>query len=269
MSDPIVLRVQNLSKTFGSSSRVAGARNQPALDDVSLDLFAGECLALVGESGCGKTTLGKCILRLTEVDEGRVLFNGLDLVNLSGKQLRRNRYGLQMIFQNPLQALNPRQKVGKCVAEVLQVHHGHGHGGEALTGHINRLFSQVGLSEELFDRFPHELSGGQQQRVTIARALAAEPKVLVADEPTSSLDARFKRQIIDLLRDLQRQLGLTLLLISHDLAMVQAIANRVAVMLNGRIIEVAETRTLMASPQHPYSRKLLAAARRDFETEYA
>jgi oligopeptide transport system ATP-binding protein len=228
-----------------------------ALDGVDLDLARGECLALVGESGSGKTTLGRCALRLIEPTAGRVVFDGEDLLALPAAALRARRRRFQMVFQDPYGSLDPRQRVESIVAEPLAVHTGLDRAGRR--GRARELLAMVGLAPELGRRFPHELSGGQRQRVGIARALAPEPELLVADEPVSSLDVAVRGQILSLLAGLRERLGLTLLLISHDLAAVEQLADRTAVMYLGRVVELGPTRELMARPRHPYTVSLLAA----------
>jgi oligopeptide/dipeptide ABC transporter ATP-binding protein len=227
--------------------------------NLSLNIVANECLALVGESGSGKTTLGRCILRLIRADQGSVIYDGVDLLQMPEKEFRQFRPRFQMIHQNHSQTLNPRQSVGSCLKEPLKLHHQYRK--QALTSRVEELLSMVRLDAELMTRFPHELSGGQRQRVAIARALTTSPSLVIADEPTSSLDASIKRQITELLADLRHRLGLTLLLISHDLAMVSNISDRIAVMYNGTLVEVAPTNLLIRSPSHPYSKLLSASAK--------
>jgi peptide/nickel transport system ATP-binding protein len=228
-----------------------------ALDGVDLRVARGECLALVGESGSGKTTLGRCALRLIEPTAGRILFDGEDLLALPAGALRARRRRFQMVFQDPYGSLDPRQRVESIVAEPLAIHTGLGRDGRR--ERARELLALVGLTPELGRRFPHELSGGQRQRVGIARALAPEPDLLVADEPVSSLDVSVRGQVLSLLAGLRERLGLALLLISHDLAAVERLADRTAVMYLGRVVELASTRELMARPLHPYTVSLLSA----------
>jgi oligopeptide/dipeptide ABC transporter ATP-binding protein len=228
-----------------------------ALAGVDLAVAAGECLALVGESGSGKTTLGRCALRLTEPTAGAVRFAGEDLLALAGSALRRRRRRFQMVFQDSGASLDPRQRVGAALAEPLALHSGLSRAGRA--ARTLELLATVGLAPELGGRFPHELSGGQRQRVGIARALAPEPDLLVADEPVSSLDVAVRAQVLDLLGGLRERLGLAMLLIAHDMAAVERLADRVAVMYLGRVVELTTTRELMARPLHPYTVSLLSA----------
>ncbi|HEY4573794.1 MAG TPA: ATP-binding cassette domain-containing protein [Thermoanaerobaculia bacterium] len=228
-----------------------------ALDGVDLDLARGECLALVGESGSGKTTLGRCALRLVEPTAGRVVFAGEDLLALPAAALRARRRRFQMVFQDPYGSLDPRQRVESIVAEPLAIHTDLGRAGRR--ERARELLAMVGLAPELGRRFPHELSGGQRQRVGIARALAPEPELLVADEPVSSLDMSVRGQVLSLLAGLRERLGLALLLISHDLAAVERLADRTAVMYLGRVVESGPTPELLARPRHPYTVSLLSA----------
>ncbi len=262
MSQPL-LSVDGVSRHFVSGSLfIGGRRVLHAVDNVSLQLSRGETLALVGESGCGKSTLGRCMLRLDEVSEGRVVFQGLDLARLSAGALRRLRPRMQMVFQDPYGSLNPRRRVGDLIAEPLRVHRteaGRRRSAPAIAARLEELVQLVGLRADHLGRYPHEFSGGQRQRIGIARALALQPDLVVADEPVSALDVSVQAQVVNLLADLQQRLGLTYVFIAHDLAVVRQIATRTAVMYLGAIVEIGETQALFAAPAHPYTAALLAA----------
>lgn len=252
------LVAEELTRVFPRRSACLWRRgNFTAVERVSFKIFPGETLALVGESGSGKTTLGRCLLRLLPASAGRIVHHGVDLLGLSERRYRPYRRQFQMIFQDPLQSLNPRQTVRHCLQEPLRVHRTVSSGN--LQEHVGRLLRMVELTGDLLDRYPAELSGGQRQRVAIARALSVQPIFLVADEPTASLDAAVKRSIIELLQRLKSQMGLTLLLISHDLRMVAHLADRIAVMYRGRIVEEGAAGMILSDPQHPYTRALLNA----------
>ncbi len=261
---PIVqpfLKIRRLSKTYPNGAGRSGreAAMYRALHAVSLDIYPGEIFALVGESGSGKTTLARCLLRFVKVDAGAVIHRGQNLLELSEREFRPYRRQMQMIFQNPAQALNPRQRVRACLCEPLKVYEGRPQ--PQLEMRIRELLNLVGLESALLDRLPAQLSGGQRQRVAIARALAVQPAFLVADEPTASLDALHRKQLMELLLQLRQKLNLTILLITHDLAMAFALADRVGVMHKGQIVEIGPARALQDAPKHAYSRQLLEAAR--------
>lgn len=228
-----------------------------AVDGVDLDIADGQTLGLVGESGCGKSTVGKAIVRLVPITTGTIVQDGVDLTTLEGVDLRRARRHVQMIFQDPYASLNPRQNVGSIVGEPIRTHSLYE--GSAVGRRVLELLDAVGLPRGAATRYPHEFSGGQRQRIGIARALAAEPSLIVADEPVSALDVSIQAQVINLLEELQERLGLTYLLISHDLAVVHHIANTVAVMYLGGIVEMAPASALYAEPLHPYTLALMSA----------
>ncbi len=259
---PPLLSVRDLTKHFPISGGVLNARTTgqvKAVDGVSFDVAAGETLALVGESGCGKSTTGRMILRLTEPTSGSVHFDGIDLTRLSGAALRQRRRALQIVFQDPYASLSPRNRVEDIVAEPLDVHES-GLSHTARRDRVVELLRLVGLDAIHLRRFPFEFSGGQRQRIAIARALSVRPRLIVADEPVSALDVSIQAQVVNLMQDLQERFGLSYVFISHDLAVVRHIAHRVAVMYLGRLVEVAETAALFDAPHHPYTQALLSAA---------
>jgi peptide/nickel transport system ATP-binding protein/oligopeptide transport system ATP-binding protein len=255
----VLLEVKNLVKHFVADRSMFGRPTAfiRAVDGVSFKVDAGETLALVGESGCGKSTVSRLVLRLIEPDSGHVSFEGRDLLALGANELRAFRRDAQIIFQDPYASLNPRMTVGQILNEPLALH-------DLVPPprrreRVEELLRLVGLEPRFARRYPHEFSGGQRQRIAIARALAVEPKLIICDEPVSALDVSIRSQILNLLHDLQKRLGLTYIFVSHDLAVVKHIADRVAVMNLGGIVETADTQTLFASPRHPYSRALLSA----------
>jgi peptide/nickel transport system ATP-binding protein len=259
VSEPL-LRVEGLRTWFpirsGLLRRTVG--HVQAVTDVDLEVEAGSTLALVGESGCGKTTVGRSILRLTESQAGRVLFRGVDLRSLSPAEMRPYRRELQIIFQDPMASLDPRMRVRDAVAEGMRSF-GIGADEAERTARVERLFERVQLDPQQIWRYPHEFSGGQRQRICVARALAVEPKLIVCDEAVSALDVSIQAQILNLLADLQRELGLAYLFITHDLGVVRYLAERVAVMYLGKIVESGTTEQIFTDPRHPYTQALLAA----------
>ncbi len=254
-----LLRVENLCTYFpiysGFLQRNIG--HVKAVNDVSFHIHAGETLGLVGESGCGKTTTGRSILRLARVTSGQVYFEGKSILDLSRRRLQRLRREMQIIFQDPIGSLNPRLTIGQIVSEPLLVH-GIASGDE-LHRQVAELLDRCGLFPGAAYRYPHEFSGGQRQRIAIARALALRPKLIVCDEPTSALDVSIQSQILNLLQDLQDEFDLSYLFISHDMAVINHICDRVAVMHNGKIVEQGDRNQIINDPQHPYTKKLLAA----------
>ena len=261
-----LLEVAHLSKHFPvrrpllDRLRHRGARSLHALTDVSLTVARGETLGIVGKSGCGKSTLARCLVRLHEPDSGEISFEGNDVLSLRGGTRRAYNRQVQMIFQDPFGSLNPRMTVGACLSEALAVH--------AIVprpeipGRVASLLDLVHLSADSAARYPHEFSGGQRQRIGIARALAVDPALIIADEPVSALDVSVQAQIVNLLLELQRDLGLTLVFITHDLRLVRHLTHRVAVMYLGRIVEIGPTEQLFAAPRHPYTSALINAAPR-------
>jgi peptide/nickel transport system ATP-binding protein/oligopeptide transport system ATP-binding protein len=244
-----VIKVKNLKKHFSTSKGLL-----KAVDDVSFDIPEGQTLGLVGESGCGKSTLGRLLLRLYEPSYGQVEFDGTNIFSLSVEELKKWRQEAQMIFQDPYASLNPRMTAEDIIAEPLKIH-----GIDIDPQTIAKTFSQVSLNHEHRNRYPHEFSGGQRQRIGIARALILNPRFIVCDEPIAALDVSVQAQIVNLLKDLQKQMGLTYLFISHDLRMIRYIADQVAVMYLGKIVEIAPTEKLFQNPLHPYTQALLSA----------
>ncbi|MET9278990.1 ATP-binding cassette domain-containing protein [Streptomyces violaceoruber] len=251
-----LLELDGLRKEFG------GRHPNVAVDDVSLEVREGETMALVGESGCGKTTLTRLLLGLLEPTAGSVRFDGQDLAALTASQLRGVRRQMQVVLQDPYSSMNPRMRITDIVAEPLVTHDPEARGRRARARNrqrVGELLEAVGLDAGIQDRYPHEFSGGQRQRVSIARALALHPRLLVLDEPTSALDVSVQATVLDLLADLQQRLGLTYVFVSHNLAVVAQVADRVAVMSRGSLVEVGEAAAVLRTPRHPYTRQLLDA----------
>jgi len=253
-----LLRAESLSKSFRRGGLWGGGNLHKAVDGVSFDLKPGETLAIVGESGSGKSTTARLAMRLLESDEGSVHLLGEEITTASGRKLRSLRKHIQMVFQDPFASLNPRMKIVDTVGEGLRVHHPD-LSREQRRQRVAEVLRQCGMDEAAMDRYPHQFSGGQRQRIGIARALIVEPKVLVLDEPVSALDVSVQAQILNLLRDIQKERGLAYLFISHDLSVVRHIADRVAVMFAGRIVEQGTVEAIYNDPKHPYTRMLLAA----------
>ncbi len=255
----VLLKVDSLCKHFpirrGVLSRVVGWVR--SVDGVSFEVYRGETLGLVGESGCGKTTLARAILRLTEITSGEVTFDGISVFKQNANDMRKLRKRMQIVFQDPYGSLNPRLTVGSMIAEAIKIHKLAA--GEAVRERVVELLDRVGIPAEYMNRYPHEFSGGQRQRIGIARALAVNPELIIADEPVSALDVSIQAQIINLLKDLQEALDLTYLFIAHDLGVVEYISDRVAVMYLGRIVEIAPATKLYRDPKHPYTQALLSA----------
>jgi oligopeptide transport system ATP-binding protein len=257
----VLLRAEGIVKHFPIKEGVFFKHqvgSVKAVDGVSLQVRRGETLGLVGETGCGKSTLARCIMRLFPLTSGRLTFDGADLSTLSRSQMRPYRSGMQMIFQDPYGSLNSRRRVGSIIGDPLAIHNIAS--GAERRRHVQGFMEVVGLNPEHYNRFPAEFSGGQRQRIGVARALALHPKLIVCDEPVSALDVSIQAQIINLLEDLQGEFGLTYVFIAHDLAVVQHVSDRVAVMYLGKIVEVADVKDLYGTPRHPYTNALLSAS---------
>ena len=259
MDQGSLLKVESLSKTFASGGMWSGKRKVTrAVNDVSFEVARGETLAIVGESGSGKSTTARLVMRLLEADEGCISLLGEDVSGLSGNALRKKRRHMQMVFQDPFASLNPRMKIADSVGEGLRVHAPQ-LGAKQRRERVADILGQCGMDESVMDRYPHQFSGGQRQRIGIARALAVSPELLVLDEPVSALDVSVQAQLLNLLRDLQKEHQLAYLFISHDLSVVRHVADRVAVMFAGHIVEQGAVADVYAHPRHPYTRELLDA----------
>jgi len=259
LGEPLV-EIDHLTKHFPVKQGIfaRGKSVVHAVEDVSLTVNRGETLGIVGESGCGKTTVARLIMRLIDPTLGRIRFDGQDITDLSRRELRPIRQRMQMVFQDPYSSLNPRKTVGQIIAEPFAVHGVEGHAKPK----VQELLERVGLSPEHYNRYPHEFSGGQRQRIGVARALALRPKLIVCDEPVSALDVSVQAQILNLLKSLQKEFDLTYVFISHDLSVIRQIADRVAVMYLGRAVETGESERIFAHPRHPYTAALLSAVPR-------
>ena len=260
MTTESILQIRDLTKHFpvskgGPTGRAHGIVK--AVDGISFDLHKGETLGLVGESGCGKTTAGRTLLKLIEPTSGSITFEGNDITKLSSAKMRPLRAQMQIIFQDPYSALNPRQTVGKIIAAPFEIQGVNPP--EGIKKAVQNLMDRVGLNPEHYNRYPHEFSGGQRQRIGIARAIALKPRFVVADEPVSALDVSIQAQVINLLEDLNREEGISIIFIAHDLSVVQHISDRVAVMYLGKIMEIGTTKDIFNSPKHPYTKALLSA----------
>jgi oligopeptide transport system ATP-binding protein len=263
-ADRIILEIENLTKSFIKPRTFLARlkRRKPqdvkALNGINLSVTRGETLGVVGESGCGKSTLARCVVRLYKADSGRIVYDGIDVLSLTGDDLRRYNRRVQMIFQDPYSSLNPRMTVGQMLKEALAVHHLRSK--KQIPARIHELLNLVHLPVEVENRLPYEFSGGQRQRIGIARALSVEPEFLLADELVSALDVSVQAQVVNLLLELQQNLHLTIIFVAHDLRLVRHVSHRVAVMYLGEVVELADTEQLFSNPMHPYTVALLAAA---------
>ena len=255
-----ILKVQNLEKKYSLSKNLFGKTTSylSAVDDISFDVFPGETLGLVGESGCGKTTLGRSILRLIEPDNGSIFFNNKDIISLNTRSLKKQRKNINIVFQDPYSSLNPRISIGNAIIEPMKVHKLYGNNKQRKEKVIG-LLQKVGLKKEHFNRYPHEFSGGQRQRIVIARTLALNPKFIICDEAVSALDVSIQAKVLNLLNDLKKEFGFTYIFISHDLSVVRFMSDRIMVMKDGNIIEIGDADTIYNSPKSEYTKKLIAS----------
>ncbi|KZL89002.1 ABC transporter ATP-binding protein [Clostridium magnum] len=261
MDSDLLLVVDKVSKTFPVKSGMFSSSKGVvhAVNNVSFQVRRGETFGLVGESGCGKSTLSRTILRLIEADSGQILFEGKDIMKMNNKELRKQRENMRMVFQKPFDSLNPRQTVRETISAPFKIHRRGEYSNQMIEKKVLELLDYVGLSSSYIDRYPHEFSGGQRQRVGIARALALEPKLIICDEPVSALDVSIQSQILNLLKDLQKEFKLTYIFISHNLSVVKHMADRIAVMYLGSIVEIGDSKDLYNNAEHPYTKALLSA----------
>lgn len=259
MENKVLVEVKGLKKYFPIKKGIISktVSNVKAVDDVSFTINKGETLGLVGESGCGKTTTGRTIIKLYEPTDGQIIYNGVDIAKYSPKEMIEYRRKMQMIFQDPYASLNPRMTVGDIIGEAIDIHKLMA--GKERLDRVQYLLERVGLNSEHANRYPHEFSGGQRQRIGIARSLAVQPDFIICDEPISALDVSIQAQVVNMLEDLQNEMGLTYLFIAHDLSMVKHISDRIGVMYLGKLVEIAESNELYAHPSHPYTQALLSA----------
>ena len=260
MTEPLI-EVRNMTKHFPITRGILIQKQigaVQAVDDVSFDIFKGETLGIVGETGCGKSTTARLVMRLLEPTSGTISLEGEDITTLGGARLKGLRRRMQMVFQDPYSSLNPRKTIGSIIGDPYEIHRVHTDAGDRKKA-VQELMEQVGLNPEHYNRYPHEFSGGQRQRIGVARALALDPEVIIADEPVSALDVSIQAQVLNLLNDLKRDRGITLVLISHDLSVIRHMCDRVGVMYLGRMVELAPSEQLYTFPRHPYTGALLSA----------